>query len=77
MGTSRYLWERAGGRGGTFSSDVDADPQQNCAVSGAAEGLQKPQNGLVLGKVKLHVFAQTTLLQYFRSAHFIWIKDVF
>lgn len=77
METSRYLWERAGGRGETLSSDVDADPLQECAVSGAAEGLQKPQNVLVLDKVKLHVFTQTTLLQYFRGAHFIWIKDVF
>lgn len=77
METSRYLCVRAGESGGTLSSDVDADPLQNRAVSGAAEGLQRPPSGLVLGKVKPHVFTQTTLLQYFRSAHFIWIKHVF
>lgn len=60
-----------------MSSDVDTDPLWNRAVTGAAEGVQKPQNGLVLGKVKPHVFTQTTLLQYFRSTRFIWIRDVF
>lgn len=77
METSEYLWDGAGGRGGILSSDVDAAPLQNRAVSGAAEGAQKPQNGSVLGKVKPHVFKKTTILQFFRSTHFIWIKDVF
>lgn len=75
METSKYLWERAGGRGGALSSDLDADLLQSRAVS----GVQKPQNGSVLGKVKPHVFTRTqiVLLQYFRSTNFLWIKDVF
>lgn len=53
METSRYLWERAGGRDGGLSSDV-ADPLQSRAVSGAAaEGVQEPQNGWSLVRSSL------------------------
>lgn len=57
-----------------MSSDLGADPLQSRAV----RAVQKPQNGSDLGKVEPRVFTQTqtTLLQYFRSTHFLWIKDV-